>query len=908
MGFASSLASFAWAASALTGLTSASGTHAPGVGPDDRTNTTVSTSSSDAHELLLLDVMYDQLRVDNALSVLQDKQGRRYIPVRQFSSTLGFRLHVDPAKEIVRGFLNTPSERLDLDGVKGVYKFKGVQSKFDPHGAFARDGDLYLDADLFCRIAGLHLLWQMNLLQLEVSSNSPLSVEKQWIQRARASVEQMAAAAQKSYQPVSIPYKLWSVPSIDAQIYSSGASSGDLGSNATSVNISGAGDLLMMSAQYRVISDANGQPAALLSLGRTDPGGSLLGSAHATQFSFGDLYLPAEPLLARARNAMGFTLSNAPIPAERIKQLGQLDGHSIPGAQVELYSHDQLLASTTADADGNYRFGGLSLDRGPNDLQIVTVTPDGDVHQETRKVYGGTEGPGPGQLQYTLSAGRIGTSVFGADAFGIVQNEDTEELIAHFDRGLGNGTWASGVAALTNGQQGFEQELGLGLHSWVGSYLWNTQSMVALDGGAAVSTGFSRQFGNINASLSHTQAVGTMATRILPEINANGTALTSLDLESNSGRHGVSMAYGLSVDRLEGETPATLLRGRFAEGNQNLMVSNSFTMRLMNQPSQYSGYTEVRKSLLGQAALLDLGYELGGGPPLDLARLTLNKNLNTIYSARYGVEYDATRTQPFGILGTLYHSFGPIDIGINLELLQRGSVTASLLFSTALRGEGSTRGLELARPGTSETGTAVVRAFLDKHLNGKYEPDDPLLADVSFLIDGHPRSSITGKDGKAVIDRLPPNARTSISADEESFQDPSWISENPGITTVPRPGRAVAIDFPVLETAEIEGRLIEPKGVSPPPGLTAELLDSKRKVTDTSILDAAGTYVFSRVRPGAYHIRLVDLSGKTLKERAVSVSPGAVLKAVDIDGSAPSTSPNRPEGPPASSQSESSPR
>jgi hypothetical protein len=895
MGFAS-LASFAWASSALAGVLSPAGVHHVGVKPNDGVSgskAAVSSSTDAQPELLLMDVMYDQLRVDSALSVLQDKQGRLYVPVRQFASTLGFRLHVDPSRKTISGFLNSPSERLELDGVKGTYRQKRSTTKFDPALSFARDGDLYLDADVFARIAGLHLLWQMNLLQLEVSSASPLNVEKQWIQRARQDVEQMTAVAQQNYRSVPVPYKLWSVPSVDAQVYTAGAMADSAGGNGTSVSVTGAGDLLMMSAQYRVMSDSNGQPTALLSLGRNDPGGDLLGSLHATQFSFGDLYLPPEPLLARGRNAMGLTISNDPLPGQTIKEIGQLRGHGVPGAQLELYEHDQLLGTTTCDSSGNYHFYGLNLDRGPNDLQVVSVTPDGDVHQETRKVYSGNDGPALNESRYEFTAGKVGNSVFGADAFGTVQNQDSTEVIADYQRGLGNGAWASAVSALTNGQQGWDKELGLGLHSWFGPMLWNAQSMVSLDGGTAFSTGVTRRIGNMNATLERTEASGTMAARILPEIGANGTSLTSLDLEGTSGKHGYSSAYGFDLDRLEGTSPATVVRARLSEGTQNLMISNTMTLRLTQAPSEMSGYTEIRKPLLGSVGLLDFGYEVGGGPPLQLARLTLNRNINSIYSARVGFEYDATRDQPIGALATLYHSFGPIDLGLNIEVLQRGSVVASLLFSTGLQGEGAQGHMALARPGVGESGTVVVRAFVDKHLSGRYEPDDPLLPDVAFLIDGHPRSVSTGKDGRATIDRLAPNQRVSISADEESFENPSWVSENPGVTTVPRPGRAIAIDFPVLETAELEGKLIEPKGVSPPPGLSAELVDSKQQIADTSILDATGTYVFSRVRPGTYHIRLIDLAGKIVNDRSVTVAPGAIMNSVDIDGSKSITSPVR---------------
>ncbi len=841
-----------------------------------------------------MDVVYDQLRVDSALSVLQDKQGHRYVPIRQFASTLGFRLHVEIDKRKITGFLNSPSERIDFDGIKGVCRQGQKTTRFDPNLCFIKDGDVYLDANEFSKIAGLKLVWQMNLLQLEVSSTSPLNVEKQWIQRARDQVDQMAQAVQQSYHPIKIPYKLWSVPAIDAELYASGDMGDTNPDRTTRLSMTGSGDLFMMSARYRVMSDSQGQPTALLSLGKSDPDAQLLGKLHATQFEFGDLYMPPVPLLARGRNALGFTFSNFPLAGQEIRDRGQVIGKALPGSQIELYSRDQLLGSTKTDTDGNYRFNALRLDYGPNDLKVVTVTPDGDVAESSRRVFGGTDGPAAGETRYRLTAGRIGTSIYSSDAFGNVQNQDSSELIADFQRAIGNGSWASAVGALTQSPDGLGKDLGVGLHTWLGSTLFNVQSMVSLDGGSAISTGFTRSIGSARATLEHTQASGSLASRILPEIGANGTSLTSLKLEGTAGKRSHAISYGLSLDRLDGDEPATVLRSRLSTGDANLMYSNSLTMRLSQGPSDIAGFAQIRKSLGAAVGLFDLGYQLGSGKPIQIARLSVNRNLNTTYSARMGLEYDGNRSQPIGALATVYRAFGPVDLGLNLEVLQGGKISASLLFSTGLLGEGSQGRMALARPGAGEAGLISVRAFIDKHLSGKYEPDDPLLTGVSFLVDGHPRAISTGKNGRATIDRLPPNQTVSLSADEESFENPSWVSENPGVVTTPRPGRAVVVDFPILETGEIEGRLNELKGALLPPGLTAQLIDSKKAVADSSILDSVGTFVFSRVRPGDYLLRLIDLSGQTYKEREVKVAPAAILKHVDIDDVPAPKSPARP--------------
>src|SRR5687768_4027768 len=90
-------------------------------------------------ELLLVDVLYGRFRVNNSLAALQDDQGRRYLPVRELSKALEFRLFVDAGRKAARGFLSSPTDRIDFDGIRGTCKRKGSTQRFDPFLCFEQD-------------------------------------------------------------------------------------------------------------------------------------------------------------------------------------------------------------------------------------------------------------------------------------------------------------------------------------------------------------------------------------------------------------------------------------------------------------------------------------------------------------------------------------------------------------------------------------------------------------------------------------------------------------------------------------------------------------------------------------------------------------------------------------------------
>jgi hypothetical protein len=89
------------------------------------------------------------------------------------------------------------------------------------------------------------------------------------------------------------------------------------------------------------------------------------------------------------------------------------------------------------------------------------------------------------------------------------------------------------------------------------------------------------------------------------------------------------------------------------------------------------------------------------------------------------------------------------------------------------------------------------------------------------------------------------------------------------------------LDFAVIETAEIEGH-VSGDGAKSHAGLTAELVDATGKTVHMSVIDTDGSYVFSKVRPGSYRLRLVDVSGQVLTQSEVKVAAAAMMKGVEI--------------------------
>lgn len=830
------------------------------------------SSGDSGIEILLLDVLYDHLRLETALSALQDAKGRRFLPLRQLGKALGYRLHVDAVKRTAGGFLADPTDRFAVNGRTGRCVHRGWNMEFDPALCFERDGEFYLDSDLVARFCGIHFEWRMSKLEMDVTSDIPLPIQQQWMRRQILDHQKPPEIA-PALPSIRTPFRLWSLPWLDMQWYSDANVDQKVTQSASRAQIEGRGDLLFMSARYRFISASGKKPAsAFLTLGRVDPHAGLAGPLRATQFSFGDLNLPQVPLFARSRNGLGITLSNLTLPGMQSTAMPVLDGRALPGSTVELYRGSELLGSVRADPQGEFEFSVVPLESGPNELRVVIVTPDGDVTEERRTLYGDSAGPPTGSSQYRLTAARVGDSLLPHSADSLADDQKRIEYVGEFRFGLSDSSWLSTIAATSQGE-GF---LGVGLHSWEGGSLWHLDTMLSGNGGSAVSAGISRRVGRATFSLEHTFASPAFASELVPEFGSPATSVTRLRLDGSFGNVRNPYSYGIGVDRLNGPSPSTQIRARLSGSRGRTFFANTVALRLSGAPLDATGLLQFRRPLGESMGRLDIGYGLGSERVLQSIRTSFDRSISATFRLRYGLDYDSTRSGKYESFGTIYRALGPLELGVNLALDSHGALKTNLLLSLGIEGDEVGNRLAFARPGASETGSASIRVFLDKNYDGKYDEGDLLLNNIGFRIGGHATSVRTGKNGCCFIDRLASDQEVVVSLNDDSFEDPSWAPAAAGVQIFPRAGRVARLDFAVIEAAEIEGRV---EGLhNQQDGLTAELVNFQGKVTDTSVLDTSATFVFSRVRPGDYKLRLVDAAGQVYGQRQLRIAPAASVR------------------------------
>lgn len=826
------------------------------------------------YEQILLDVLYDRLRVGNSINVLVDTNSRRFIHLKSFANALGFRLNISPARRRAAGFLSDPDDTFWIDGRAARWTHKRQNVKFDRSLCLIHEGELYVEAGVLAQATDIHLLWQFNRSELQVASDRILPVRRQWMQQQ--ALDRNGPADPKQELPsVPTPYSLATFPLLDVRWYTDASFKDRTAESASRLQIEGRGDLLFMDARYRFVSGSGSQsPATLITLGRQDPGGGLLGPLHATQFSFGDVTLAQLPLFARTRSGLGITISNLPVTGA-LANRASVSGEAPAGSLVEIYRGANLAATVRADAQGRYELPDLRLEAGPNAVRIVTITPDGEVRDERRTLYGNTSGPAVGESQYRITAARVGDSIFPNSLEGISGEQKRFELVGEYRMGLSTSAWFSATAAQIDGRQTFA---GFGLNSWIGTDIWRLQGMFSGDRGTALSAGFSRSLRGSNLTVDHTFASRGFGSGLASDIGWDATSISRIRLDGISKQSGRPVAYGMSLDRVDGSNPTTIIRARVGGGDGRTYVSNSTALRLSREPIAGTGLLQVRRSFGQTTGRLDIGYGFGSESTLQNINLSLDRRIAQGYRMRFGLEYDTSNPSRLDSTGTLYRLLGPFELGLNFELDSRGGIRAGLLLAVGLEAEDALRSGPFTRSGSIGTGSVAVRVYLDRDLDGKYSQGDMLLPNVGLRIGGRANAGKSSRYGVSTVDRLTAGQEVAVTLDENTFEDPCWAPATAGILVTPRAGRVTQADLGIIEAAEVEGRA---EGLSSS-GLTAELVDGAGKVVHTSILDADGGYVFSRVRPGNYTLRLVDSEGLQRASRVVRVGPGATIKDCNL--------------------------
>jgi hypothetical protein len=117
----------------------------------------------------------------------------------------------------------------------------------------------------------------------------------------------------------------------------------------------------------------------------------------------------------------------------------------------------------------------------------------------------------------------------------------------------------------------------------------------------------------------------------------------------------------------------------------------------------------------------------------------------------------------------------------------------------------------------------------------------------------------------------------AIGVDASSLSDPNLVPTVAAQVIVPRPGVSAELLIPLAGGGAIEGTLLKDGG-SAFEGLDVELVDGNGKAVALARSDFDGFFLFERVPPGRYALRLTEPSRSAAKATSASLRAAVELQ------------------------------
>ncbi|MET0155360.1 MAG: hypothetical protein ABW189_04565 [Rickettsiales bacterium] len=841
-------------------------------------------SVRDPAEALILSIETERRPLLEATVAYQHQTGL-LLSLADAVEALEFPVDVDPVAGKATGWFLEPDRDFSLDMEKGEVVVEGKKSRYDPALVELLPDGLYVDASLLSKWFPVDFTPELPRSRVVIKGREKLPAElreDREVKRARLG----SSAEDRELPSMRTPYALFSLPKADVDVGYGYAGENERFSANQSLSL--VGDMLHSTGRLYVSGDEmDAINNVRFSLSREDPDRSMT-ALGLSEFEVGDVYAPAMKNFTAGTSGRGVTFSNFPLDAARDFDSVTLEGDLQAGWEVELYRNDSLIDfRSVPDAGGRYIFENVDLLYGRNVFRLVFYGPQGQTREETRVYSTGAESAPKGERYFSVTALQDDTPLldFVNDRTPFQERDpDLGEgrVVADYRYGITERLSAGAAFASTSAEGERANVARAGLTASLGPTLTQVNVFGNMDA-AAVAAEITTQFSVLGngINLSYAQFGDEFLSDYLVTDGSQDVIAETADGRLD-GSFGIGdlprVSYGFAGDY-----------EKYRSGKEILQYGNriSSTVSKVNFSHRFDGTKIYGQDIFGSDTLLGsallnvrtrpkfLTYDgnpvslsLRGGfqyyvrPTVEAQRASFVSDfyLNDRTGLQFAVDrmlgeddetfYSAGAHQDFT------HFLGSLAVGYSDE----GNFIVGLFLNFSIDYNRMNADPWSVTPyGRAEDASLLSRVFLDNDGDGAYTAgtDDPI-RNASLRLGGRGDSERSDDDGFVRLAQLQPNAGANVSLAEDSLEDPYQTSTFEGRQIVPRPAERMRLDFPVRNTGEADGYVyIAKDGVKTPLNkLPIELVDEAGKVAKTEKSAFDGFYVFTKILPGAYTLRV----------------------------------------------------
>ncbi|HYG61861.1 MAG TPA: carboxypeptidase-like regulatory domain-containing protein [Thermoanaerobaculia bacterium] len=804
------------------------------------------------------------------------------LPLGRLAELLELPLTVDPEGGRAQGWIAREERGASLDLERREWALGNRTGRFEPALAQILEGDLYLGTPLLSSWLAIDFAVDRGALSLSVSPRERLPLQERW-EREESRLGLRAGGPEEG-QPRFIlepyPYELAGWPTIDGSVRFA-LGTGEQGRTAElRPSLLARGDLLAMTAGLLVSGDE-----ARLSLERALGG---------TAWRIGDVGVRPDPLVSRGHAGRGLVIDHDPDP-NPVASSGRttLAGDALPGWEVELYRDAILLDFQRIGEEGRYEFRDVPLQPGLNRFRLVSYGPRGERREEEERILSSADLPPAGATGWRLGIVQPGTGLL-RDAAMVPSVRPDEArpggLLGSFEleRGVSRLlSWNLGLSSLAL-NEGRHDYLGLGLRTALPGGSGQLRFTRDLAGGWAGQLQARGTFGPLQVEADQVELRGFRADG---EENRTLRSRTRIWLSTQApplpGRlfGGAGLPLSLLATRrvtAEGESLSLQAASSLSLFVGSSVVGNRWQVALADGSLSAAGSLLWSGRLRGAGLRGNLSYQLAPRPVLSDLTLQAETSLGRNLAGRLGLSQGLGESRTSLSAGLDWKRDGFL-LGATLGVTSRGRVELGGALSFSLGRDPQAKRFRMRGAAGASQGAVSARVFLDADHDGRFGPGDTPLPGVRFESGSAMPAATTGKDGIAWI-QVAPNHPVDLSIAEKSLADPAWVPARRGVSFVPRPGAARAVDFPLVVTGEIEGTVHLRRGDerSEASNVRVQLCDAAGEVVQEVRSQFDGFYLFERVAPGRYTIRVEPGQLERLRLTARIEAPAIELRSGEL--------------------------
>lgn len=782
---------------------------------------------------------------------------------------LDFPIIVNAQAGTAQGWFIAEHRRLELSLADGIARADGREWSLDATTTHRSDEEIFISTAALSQWLPLDISVDMPDATVALSPREPLPIT-QAAERARRLQDHVSRRGSERLPQVRPEYRLATLPYGDLSLHSQSFARARTDQQRGSLLL--AGDLAFMSARAFISGQQRGTVDQLrFSLERLDVEGQVLGSElPVTELALGDLFTRPVPLLADTAAAMGMTLSNQPLGLQNELDNVTLRGEAPPNWDVELYRDMQLLSFARVAADGRYEFAEIPVFPGPNDLRVVLLGPQGQRRERAERFHAGPGLIAAGQLHYRLFLGEHEERLFDTDRLVIDPGTGQPRRIATLAYGLRRGLSIAASVAQLPLQDRSRSLTSVGLRGQYAGWFTRMDLARAPKGGGAVELAMATRIGPGNMSASH-----AVHRNFSSELTLNeGGELRSQSILRFDGplrwrdQHWAHSTLSGEYIRFVDRRIRLELRQRLSLRLGNLAIAHELDHHRFGLTSPIAAPTDTPRNAstrgnlllsgrLGSRGMLRLSaqYELSPGSGL--------QGVNTSYAARMGRGWDwrvdATHSRAVAAESQITLSVSQrsrmAHWGLSAGYSDRQGASLGANLSFSLGRDPVDGGLLIGSAAYAQSGLVHAQPYLDINGDGRRASTEPGLARVRF------RGSGTGEETRERGSVLPGQGRyrgARVHLDPQSLADPFWVPSTPGYEVLTRPGRVTELEFAIVPTGEVDGRvlLVHQDASRPVSGVQVQLHEEngERRYSARSAFD--GYFLFQRVPQGQYQLSI----------------------------------------------------